>query len=398
MPISKVLNSSLDSAAVAANTIVDGSITGAKLASNTVDVTKVDTTITQLFGMRNRMINGAMNIWQRGTSFTGLTSTTYAADRFVLNMGTPGTGVFRVDQATDGPTQYGFKNAYKITPTTAMSTVAAAAYVSLVQLIEGFNCADLMYGTPYAQTITLSFWVKSNVTGIVPGTVIQNAAAAGYERAYPYVFNITAADTWQKVVVTIPGDTSGAIAGNNTWGLQFNIGYMTIGSQYQNGTINAWNPNTGGTQYIASGQTFINRASSTSNYMSFTGVQVEVGSTASSFDWRHHAAELVLCQRYFQKFTAPRLRGVSNSTTSLNRMGLTLPVTMRAAPTATSSGTHDWYDGVGTGGASSVAAAYATPDSIEFDFTAATGTTAAYRPIVFYVGASGGYVTASAEL
>ena len=106
-------------------------------------------------GARNRIINGGMDFWQRGTSFTSLTSSTYTADRWYLNMGTPGTGVFRVDRDTSVPSGQPFPYSWKLSPSTAMSSVGAATYVSIVQFIEGFNCADLRYGTSSAKTITI---------------------------------------------------------------------------------------------------------------------------------------------------------------------------------------------------------------------------------------------------
>ena len=289
---------------------------------------------------RNRIINGAAQIWQRGTSFTSITTNTYTTDRFYVNIGTPGTGVFRVDQVTDTPSGQGFPYSMKLYPTTAMSSVGGATYLSFVQLIEGFNVADLAYGTSAAKSITISFWVKSNITGITCGTLIQNGGYAGTDRSYPFNYTINAADTWQQVIVTIPGDTGGTISYNNAWGLQLNLGYMAVGTNYQNGSINTWNANPSGNSYLASGFSYINRASSTSNYMSFTGIQLEVGTVATPFEFRQYGTEMGLCMRYYINYSYPtygspigftfNAAGVSNW-----HISYPLPVFMRTAPTLT---------------------------------------------------------------
>lgn len=298
------------------------------------------------FMFRNKIINGNFAIWQRNTSITNITNSVYTADRFYANLGTPGTGVFRVDQVSDAPENSGLTWSLKLSPTTAMSSVAGATYLSLVQLVEGFNCADLMYGTPYARTCILTYWVKSNVPGLCCGTIIQNSAAAGTERSYPYNFTISSADTWQLITIVVPGDTSVSIANNNTWGLQFNFGYMAIGSNFQNGSLNTWNANPSGTAYLPSGFTYLNRANSTSNYLSIAGVQFEIGSVATPFEQRPMATEMNLCTRYFYRmgnginsFLRYALGDVRLST-EINGV-IHLPNVMRATPTASiSSASH----------------------------------------------------------
>jgi hypothetical protein len=351
----------------------------------------------QYTGFKNRIINGQMQIWQRGTSFTGITGGTYTADRFQINLGTIGSGVFKAEQVADAPAGTGFKYSLKLSPTTAMASVNAAAYIAHEQLIEGFNCADLMYGTAYAQSITLTFWVKSNVAGLCCGTVIQNAAAAGAERSYPYNFTIASADTWQLVTVVIPGDTGGAIANNNTWGLQFNFGYMAIGSNYQNGTLNAWNANPSGTAYLPSGFTYLNRASSTSNYISITGVQLEKGSTATSFDYRPYGTELALCQRYYTQLKLG-CTGVFGSATSGN-FSTQFPVQMRAAPTYGQTGVitaDNFYSATSTQSATSTTLLSADVSGGTFRLANFSGFTAGQPSQL--APSNTNYVTVSAEL
>jgi hypothetical protein len=308
------------------------------MALTTVNPALLDTQ-AQYTGFKNRIINGGMGIWQRGTAFTGISTNIYTADRFTTNLGNLNGGVFRVDQSTDVPTGQGFPFSLRLSPTTVISSVLSNTFASIVQLVEGFNCSDFAYGTASASPTVLSYWVKSNITGIMPGTIILNAAANGTERCYPFVYTITTADTWQKITIPVSGDITGLIANNNTWGLQINLGYLAIGSSFQSGVVNTWNTNSGGNQYIASGNTYINRASNTANYLSFTGVQLEKGSTATSFDYRPYGTELALCQRYYQTFYPAAQELIYNEASTANAKWwqLYLPAPMRSAPTATYS-------------------------------------------------------------
>jgi hypothetical protein len=300
----------------------NSSITGTPLAM-------AGENISPFHGMRNRVINGGMDVWQRGTSFTGITTSTYTADVMQCNLGTPGTGVFSVVRSTDVPAGQGLSYSWRLTPTTAMSSVGAATFLSMAHNIESNLLSDLSYGTSSAQNLVLSFWVKSNITGIVPGNIAQAQAGS---RVYPFIYNINAADTWQKITVVIPGDTSGSASmpATNVQGVHMNLGYMAIGSQYQNGTANIWNTNASLNQWIVSGQTYINRASSTSNYLAFTGVQLERGTVATPFECRHYGQELALCQRYYLIS-----RGYTGLQTGEISGTIYFPVQMRAAPTIT---------------------------------------------------------------
>lgn len=293
------LNASAPAISLAANGNV--SIDGTLTVNNNISVVGTIAGNTPTGGTRNRIINGDLSIWQRQTSFTGITGNVRVADKFKTNIGTPGTGVFVVDRSTDVPVGEGFNQSLRMTPSTAITSVGAATYASIIQFIEGQLVSDLNYGTARAKTFTLSFWVKSNVAGIVPASLIQNSVAATTERCFPFTYTINAADTWQKIIVTVPGDTGGGIPNNTDWGLQLNFFYMAIGSNYQSGVANTWNTNSGGNQYIASGQTYLNRANSTSNYFLITGIQLEHGSVATAFEKRIFPLELMLCRRYYEK-------------------------------------------------------------------------------------------------
>ena len=356
------------------------------LSGQSLTVAGNNISATNSLGFRNRIINGDMRIDQRngGASITP-TDAQYTLDRW--KVGLTQTSKFSVQQnagAVAPPA--GYANYLGVTSLSSYA-VGAGDVFGVYQVIEGYNCADFSWGGTAAVAITLSFWVRSSLTGMFSGS-LRNSAA---NRSYVFTYTVNSANTWEQKSVTIPGDTTGTWLVNNGVGIQawFSIGNGTTYST----TAGVW---TAGNYVSAPATTSLVGTNGATFYI--TGVQLEAGSVATPFERRDYGRELIMCQRYYQKFTAPRLRGVSNGTTNLNRMGMTLPVTMRAAPTATSSGAHDWYDGTGIGTSTTVAAAYATADSVEFDMTAATGTTAGSRPIVFYISGSGGTISATAEL
>lgn len=240
-------------------------------------------------GMKNRIINGAMTIDQRnaGASVSFATGTNgYALDRWYIDNATD--GAFSIEQVEDAPA--GFYQSTKLTVTTADASLGATQDAIIGQRIEGLNVTDLGFGTASASTVTLSFWVKSSLTGSFGGSLMNSA----YNRAYPFSFTISAANTWEQKTVTIAGDTSGTWLYTNGVGMRVSFS-MAAGSSYS-GTANAWASSlifqpTGSTNVIGtSGATFY-----------ITGVQLEKGSTATSFDYRPYGTELALCQRYFEK-------------------------------------------------------------------------------------------------
>jgi hypothetical protein len=240
------------------------------------------------FGFRNRIINGAMVIDQRNAGASVAFGTTYAyyLDRWQGILAS-GSGSPTVQQSTSAPT--GFNYSLLVTNGTGASP-AAGARNAFVYSIEGYNVADLGWGTANAKTVTLSFWVQSSVTGTFSGA-FQNGTSA---RSYPFTYTINSASTWEQKTLTVVGDTSGTWNTTNGNGMQiwFDLG---TGSTYQ-GTAGAW---AAGDYRAVTGS--VKLVSTTSANIYITGVQLEVGSNATSFDYRPYGAELVLCQRYYEK-------------------------------------------------------------------------------------------------
>ena len=272
-----------------------------------------------LFGFRNRIINGAMVIDQRNNGAAVTATGAYPVDRWQLNNATDAS--LSVARSTDVPSGQGFTNSVVVTTPTADASIGAAQYANLQHRIEGFNFADMGFGASGASSITLSFWVKATVSG--------NYSVAIYNRAEnrinPQQFSVSAGGTWEKKTITIAGDTTGTWLTNNGIGANVTF-YYALGSNFLGSS--GWN--SGGT-YGVSGQS--NALASNSNTFAITGVQLEKGSTATSFDYRPYGTELALCQRYYQ-IAGNGAIGIFNSATTA-RFLFTFPVWMRAAPTVT---------------------------------------------------------------
>jgi hypothetical protein len=268
---------------------------------------------------RNRIINGAMMIDQRnaGASVTQTTSTNYPVDRFGI-VGDV-TSKFTAQQSSTAPA--GFTNSLLITSSSAYTVGASESYV-VQQKIEGYNVADLGWGTADAKTITVSFWVRSSLTGTFGGSIKNNAS----NRWYPFSYTISSANTWEQKSVTIAGDTTGTWVTNNGTGLVL-IFSMGAGASVS-GTAGSWT----GTSYIsATGATSVVGTNGATFYI--TGVQLEKGSTATSFDYRPYGTELALCQRYFELISG--FEGSTVPSGQVGRLVYTYRVTKRAAPTVT---------------------------------------------------------------
>ena len=272
----------------------------------------------------NLIINGAMQVAQRGTSNSSVSDGAFVIDRYSLR--TSNNGWYAAEQSSDAPV--GFSHSLKVTSNGA-NTPASGAYIFFTQKIEGFNSAQLEFGTANAKTITISFYIKSSLTGTFAGA-IRNSAQ---NRSYPYTFTISSANTWEYKTVTVTGDTTGTWVGStNGIGLDmiFNLGSGSSNS----GTAGVW----AGAGYLnATGAVNLVETSGATLFM--TGLQLEVGDTATPFEHRSYGDELARCQRYY--FSSDEADSFISAfdVTSGNTYYFTIinPVTMRSSPTITLS-------------------------------------------------------------
>jgi len=240
------------------------------------------------FGFKNRIINGQMVIDQRnaGASVTPA-NFAYALDRWQAFQSV--ASKYSIQQNAGSVTPpIGFTNYLGVTSLSAYS-VAAGDYFALCQSVEGFNIADLGWGTANAKTVTLSFQIYSSLTGTFGGSLRNNAG----NRSYPFSYSIPVANTWTNISVTIAGDTTGTWLTNNSIGVSVFFG-LGVGSTYS-GTAGSW---AGANYFTATGATSVVGTNGATFYI--TGVQLEKGSTATAFDYRPYSTELQLAQRYFE--------------------------------------------------------------------------------------------------
>jgi hypothetical protein len=282
----------------------------------------------QPYNFKNRIINGAMVIDQRnaGASVTAGAGNTYTLDRWLAS--TAQASKFTVQQNAASVTPpVGFKYYLGATSSSAYS-VLTGDYFNVQQRIEGFNMSDLEWGTANAKTITLSFWVRSSLTGTFGGAIKDSTN----NYSYPYSYTINSANTWEFETITIAGPTAGTWSSTTGIGMQV-LWSLGAGATFS-GTAGTWAASdfrsaTGATSVVGtSGATFY-----------ITGVQLEVGVTATGFDYRPYGTELMLCQRYYYKIVSESANqnslgvGYIDSTTQAQISNM-FPVTMRARPTA----------------------------------------------------------------
>ena len=319
MPKSQILNAS----------VTDSTLTTTKLA-------------TPNLGRRNIVINGAMQIAQRGTSFAGFSDSGYQLDRFKTGIGDT-TARFTVTQATAGLN--GFANSFKYDCTTAEASLANGnARVFFHTRLEGQNLQQLKKGTSDAEKVTVSFYVKSNKTGTYTFELNDNNNARSNSQTY----TISASNTWEHKIITFDGDTTGAFFDDNNNSL-FLYWHLIAGANYKSGTFNTSWASTVHANRVSSSQ--VNIGDSTNNTWEITGIQMEVGSQATPFEHRSYGEELALCQRYYYKSMdgspADNIPNTDN-TSSNGTSGITMysatsgrtqyfqhPVQMRADPTVT---------------------------------------------------------------
>jgi hypothetical protein len=292
----------------------------------------------QYTGFKNRIINGAMVIDQRNAGASvSVTSSQYCLDRWNAAILGGGTGRYSVQRSTTVPSSATFINSQIVTVTTADASPSAIYGYSVYQPIEGFNISDLGWGTANAQTVTLSFWVRSSVTGTYGVTLGNDAGTAQYCATY----TISSANTFEYKTITVAGPTSGTFNTGNTSGVVVGFG-LGGGSSRTASSNNAWISPAGG-YLLSQASGGINLMATNGATFYITGVQLEKGSTATSFDYRPYGTELALCQRYCQVFGSGAGAyenfgmGMTTSTTNSN-VFFPLVVSMRTQPTLTTTG------------------------------------------------------------
>jgi hypothetical protein len=282
---------------------------------------------------KNRIINGAMQIDQRNAG-AAVTPTvgTFTLDRWAFDLTQASKCSIQQNAGSVTP-PVGFTNYLGVTSTSAYSVASGDTFL-IRQAVEGFNVADLNWGTANAQPVTLSFWVRSSLTGTFGGAFTNSAN----NRSYPYSYTVSVANTWEQKTITIAGDTSGTWLTTNGTGVFVRFG-LGSGSTFS-GTAGAW---AAGNIVQPTGSVSVVGTNGATFYI--TGVQLEKGSTATSFDYRPYGTELALCQRYFQIHLGEGLGlslfGRGNMPTGGNAypVPFTFPTTMRAAPTVARIGT-----------------------------------------------------------
>ena len=300
---------------------------------NTATINSMTPTADSLQGFRNRIINGDMRIDQRnaGASVTP-TNAGYTLDRWFFSLSQASKLTAQQDAGAVTPPT-GFNDYLGVTSSSAY-TVGATELFLLRQAIEGFNTADLGWGTANAKTVTLSFWVRSSLTGAFGGSIFNSAA----DRFYPYSYTISSANAWEQKSITIAGDTTGTWLVTN--GIGVNVSFSLGTGSTRSGTAGSWGSTT---FWSSTGATSVVGTNGATFYI--TGVQFEVGSVATPFERRDYGRELQLCLRYYQNsFNVGNQPGVSTSTSDAihllswgdgNCSGFPFQVPMRAAPTVT---------------------------------------------------------------
>ena len=266
-----------------------GQVDSAQLADDAVTAAKLSPAITHA---RNIVYNGSFQVAQRGTSVTGITGTAYnTSDRWALEISSLGTWTQSVEN--DAPTGSGFRKSLKMLCTTADAAPAAGDFLRVVQYFEGQDLQRIKKGTSAAEQLTVSFWVKSNVTG----TYICELFDTDNTRQVSKSYTVSSSGTWEFKTLTFPADTTGSVDNDNQKSLVLSF-HLADGSNFTSGTLNtSWASNTNANRAV--GQT--NLAAATNNYWQVTGVQLETGPVATPFEHLPFGVELARCQRYYFK-------------------------------------------------------------------------------------------------
>ena len=369
------------------------------MAYGSVNVDKMTTSdgisSSGVYGFKNRLINGAQVIDQRnaGASVTNTTSNLYVTDRW--NIYGQQASKFTAQQNAGSVTPpTGFKYYLGITSSSAY-TVLSGDNFKVLQPIEGYNFADMGWGAAGASPVTLSFWVRSSLTGTFGGSFTNSS----YNRSYPFTYTISSANTWEQKSVTIAGDTSGTWLTTNGIGVNV-IFSMGMGTD-QSGTAGAW---AGANYQSATGAVSVVGTNGATWYV--TGVMLEKGSTATSFDYRPYSAELAMCQRYYWKNVATAVENAGlavgfQSSATVSFVIVNYPVQMRAKPTSTLSNTIVSDNATFDSTVNSIGSVVSTLSTSYISLNTNSSGGAQFRPILFRANSSGspaGFIDFSSEL
>ena len=366
----------------------------------------IDGQVTPNLGRRNLIINGAMQVAQRGVGPTEAGNGNYiTVDRMQHWSYPSGAGRFTSTQSTGHQLNTGHDTALKIDVTTADASIGASDYYEILQRIEGKNLQHLRWGTAAAKKLQVSFWVRATKTGV--NALFCSKQGTGTDYRNVVEFTINASDTWEHKTVEIPALTASTIANDASTYIQ--IGWvLAMGSSFQNGTAGTWT-----TQSFYTTANAVNHMDSTANDFYITGFQVEVGDTATDFEHRSFAEELQLCKRYFQILFDKGHQYHANAgfiyQTNSASTQVHFPVEMRTDPAATRVGTLENSSG-GFVGASSWSIYYSgswrgcslcqttdiSANSMRLDFNAHSGMTNG-GACGIYAG-SGSYFELNAEI
>ena len=296
------------------------------MALSQVGLERLNTATTEKIGInKNLVINGAMKVAQRGTSFTSVTATAYHLDRFQYNLnGTVGAATVTQNTVTD---LAGFTKSLKVDCTTADASLAASDRLTLRYAFEGQDLQQVAKGTSSAKQLTLSFYIKATKTG----TQIVELFDHDNTRHCAKSVTISQSNTWEKKTITYPADTTGALDNDNANSISIFFG-IACGTDFTSVTLaTAWAANTNANRFV--GQ--VNHFDNTANNFEITGAQLEVGSVATDFEHRSFAQELALCQRYYQVVRASLRNDYRTDLVATFGNGTQLYCEMRATPTAT---------------------------------------------------------------
>ena len=358
-------------------------------------VTVAGENVTPYTGRRNLLYNGAMQIAQRGTSVSSqYVSGYYTVDRWQWFSNATGA---RWDMSQDSDAPDGFRNSWKITCSQSLATPAAGDYVQVSQRLEGFDVQHLAKGTSSSKELTLSFWVKSNVTGTYIARLFDDQNLRATHRAY----TVSSSDTWEYKTLTFDADTVSAVDNDNTEGLRLTF-WLASGTNYNSGTLaTSWAAYSGANSAVGN----VNLASAVNNYWQITGVQLEVGDKATPFEHRSFGEELALCQRYYTRFSRDAGfqpvggTGICRSSTDCSRVTVDLPTTMRTNGNSANIDYNNMviWDGVNVRSITSFSLVQVFQNKVSLDCTT-SGLTVGYPGVLLTNTSSGAYFAVQTEL